>query len=315
VLKDRECEYESWTLVTSSAVLRNDLLKSRPLPARAGIGLRPLHHSWVTEQRPGAAWFEVHAENFISHALLQRELDIIAADYALSLHCVGLSLGSVELPEGSHLQSLRDLLARYQPRLVSDHLTWSAINGIHLPDLLPLPYTEEALQVVVRNVLHVQEILQRAILLENPSQYVALADSTLTEAEFLAEVVARTGCGVLLDINNLYVSAHNHGLDAEPTLSDFLSVVPAESIQELHLAGHGVLNTQGEQLLVDDHGSRVCQNVWDLYAATVRVVGRLPTLIEWDMRIPKFGVLEEEAAAADRIMLGADDSFENVDAA
>jgi len=318
VLKDRKCEHSTRRLATSSAVIGNDLVnpsilpRTRPISARAGIGLRPLHHSGVIEQHPRVPWFEVHAENFVSHALLQRELDAIAADYPLSLHCVGLSLGSVALPERSHLQALRALLTRYQPRLVSDHLAWNAIKGVHLPDLLPLPYSEEALQVVVRNVHRVHEVLQRPILLENPSKYVALPDSTLSEAEFLAEVVARTGCAVLLDINNLHVSAHNQNLDPEETLSDFLSVVPTDSIHEVHLAGHSILVLRDNHLFLDDHGSRVCQGVWDLYAAALRVLGPVPTLVEWDTRIPTFTVLEEEAARADRIMLKTVGRFGNV---
>jgi uncharacterized protein len=299
-------------------VLGNNLLnpsfvpRTRPIPARAGIGLRPIHHSYVIEQPPRVPWFEVHAENFVNHALLERELDAIATDYPLSLHCVGLSLGSVALPERSHLQALRNLLNRYQPQLVSDHLAWNAINGVHLPDLLPLPYSEEALQVVVRNVDRVHEVLQTPILLENPSKYVTLPDSTLSETEFLAEVVARTGCAVLLDINNLHVSAHNQSLDPEESLSEFLSLVPRDSIQELHLAGHSIFVLRDNHLLLDDHGSRVCQSVWDLYAAALRALGPVPTLVEWDTRIPSFTVLEEEAAKAERVMLKAAERFGNV---
>ena len=198
----------------------------RPIPAAAGIGLRPLHHAWVIQQRPEAAWFEVHAENFMLHAPLREDLELIALHYPLSFHAVGLSLGSVNAPASDHLHQLRELVTRFEPQLVSDHLSWSRIADVHLPDLLPLPYTEEALHGVIRNVHRVQDVLKREILLENPSRYVTQAGTGLmSEADFLAEVVLRTGCGVLLDINNMYVSAVNRGTDPAGDLDEFLSIV------------------------------------------------------------------------------------------
>jgi uncharacterized protein (UPF0276 family) len=269
----------------------------------AGIGLRPQHHAWVIQHRPKIAWFEVHAENFMTHGPLLDDLEWIARDYPLSLHAVGLSLGSVSPPERDHLNHLRELVTRFEPDLVSDHLSWSAVQGTHFPDLLPLPYTEEALRVVIRNVHQVQDVLKREILLENPSRYVDSFDSALTEAEFLAEVVLRTGCGVLLDINNLYVSAINRGVDPATELDNFLNTVPLESFNEIHLGGHSSVELDdGRPLRLDDHGSRVCAEVWAEYQAAVAVLGFVPTLVEWDTRIPEFEVLQQEASVAQSLM-------------
>jgi uncharacterized protein (UPF0276 family) len=262
----------------------------------------------VIERRPSAAWLEVHAENFMTHNTLLAELDAIAPDYPVSLHGVGLSLGSVTLPQREHLNRFRELVTRFEPDLVSDHLSWSAVDGIHLPDLLPLPYTEEALRFVIRNINHVQEVLRRQILLENPSKYIQLPDSAMSEAEFLAEVVLRTGCGVLLDVNNLYVSAVNQDLHAEATLIDFLNAVPPESIGEIHLAGHTSIRTDdGRQIRIDDHGAPIGTEVWKLYEEAIAHLGPLPTLIEWDTRIPAFEILQAEASAAESIIFGLSD--------
>jgi uncharacterized protein len=276
-----------------------------PMPAAVGIGLRPVHHSWVLDSRPEVAWFEVHAENFMSGGPLANELDAIASRYPLSLHCVGLSLGSVSRPERSHLRSLCELAARYGPKLISDHLSWNQVDGIHLPDLLPLPYTEEALWLVIRNVLEVQDALRRRILLENPSKYLDLPQSTLSEAEFLAELVLRTGCGILLDVNNLFVSCKNQRTSPQRVLTDFLATVSHEAIAEVHLAGHSTTSDSADCLLVDDHGSRVGAEVWALYTETIIQIGTVPTLIEWDTQIPAFDVLQEEAAGAQSVMWGA----------
>ena len=226
------------------------------------------------------------------------ELERIARDYPLSLHAVGLTLGSPAGPDPDHLAQLNQVVARYQPGLVSDHLSWSASDGIHLPDLLPLPYTEEALQVFARNVERVQDTLARAILVENPSRYMSLPHSTLTEAEFLEQLVQRTGCGVLLDINNIYVTARNCGVDPASQLEDLLRKLPGSSIGELHLAGH---STAGNRL-IDDHGSQVCAAVWQLFRTAVATLGPRPTLIEWDTRLPTFEALQGEARIAQRIM-------------
>ena len=274
----------------------------QPIPARAGIGLRLPHHDWVLEQHPNIAWLEVHPENYMTDGSASEELERIARNYPLSLHAVGLSLGSPAGPDAQHLARLKELVARYQPGSVSDHLSWSASDGIHLPDLLPLPYTEEALAVFATNVERVQATLARPILVENPSRYMSLPHSTLTEAEFLEQVVQRTGCGVLLDINNIYVTARNCGADPESQLREYLRRLPGGSIGELHLAGH---SASGHRL-IDDHGSQVCAEVWQLFRTSVTTLGPRPTLIEWDTRLPSFETLQDEARAAQWIMTMAE---------
>ena len=244
----------------------------------------------------------------MTHNGLLADLDAVASDYPISLHGVGLSLGSVSLPHTEHLNRFRELVSRFEPDLVSDHLSWSTVEGIHIPDFLPLPYTEESLRFVIRNVNHVQDVLRHQILLENPSKYLQLPESALSEAEFLAELVLRTGCGVLLDVNNLYVSAVNQELQPDASLAGFLETVAPESISELHLAGHTSVRTaDGRQFRVDDHGSRVSTEVWTLYEAALAHLGPLPTLIEWDTGLPDFALLQSEASAAEAIMVGTSD--------
>jgi uncharacterized protein len=253
-------------------------------------------------ERPNVAWLEVHPENYMTGAPQADELDGIAESYPLSFHAVGLSLGSME-PPVSHLEKLHALIERYRPALVSDHLSWSAIDGAWVPDLLPLPYTEEALEVFVRNVDYVQTQLARQILIENPSRYLSTPCSDMSEAEFLAALISRSGCGVLLDINNLYVGARNVGNDADETLADVLDRLPAGSVQEIHLAGHQTDRlSDGSELRVDDHGSEVCADVWRLYQRAIVALGPCPTLIEWDTRLPEFAVLEEQARIAQRTL-------------
>ena len=269
----------------------------------AGIGLRLPHHAWVLGHRPRVSWFEVHPENYMTSGSQLDELDRIARDYPISLHAVGLSLGSAEALDPGHLRQLAELARRYEPPLLSDHLSWSAIDGIRLPDLLPLPYTEEALGVVASNIEQVQQALRRPLLLENPSKYLTLPAATLTEAQFLAELVGRTGCGVLLDINNVYVSALNAGAPAAAQLEEFLRLIPHRSIQEIHLAGHTTQHLEdGRTVRIDDHGSEVCTEVWLLFATALQSLGARPTLIEWDTRLPAFERLQHQARAAQRIM-------------
>jgi uncharacterized protein (UPF0276 family) len=272
--------------------------RSGPIPAQAGVGLRLPHHAWVLEHHPNIAWLEVHPENYMTEGNVPAELGLIARHYPLSLHAVGLSLGSVAGPDPEHLERLARLVARYQPGLVSDHLSWSASDGIHLPDLLPLPYTEEALDVFAGNVERVQDTLGRPILIENPSRYLSLPHSTLTEAEFLEQLVQRTGCGVLLDINNIYVTAHNCGADPASQLEEYLRRIPGSSVGELHLAGHSAAGGR----LIDDHGSQVCAAVWQLFRTALARLGARPTLLEWDTRLPAFEALQAESRVAQRIM-------------
>jgi uncharacterized protein (UPF0276 family) len=278
----------------------------RPIPAAAGIGLRLPHHAVVRDDRPAIAWLEVHPENYMTPALAD-ELAAFADRYPLSLHAVGLSLGSACGLDAEHLLRLRALERRIRPGLMSDHLSWSLARTkqgpLALPDLLPLPYTEEALRVVIANVVRAQDVLDRRLLIENPSTYLEFTASCLTEAEFLAELARATGCGVLLDINNIAVSAYNRGADPAFVLADYLALVPASAIGEVHLAGYAVRDLpDGRRLRIDDHGSRVSLEVWRLFETAVNLLGPKPTLIEWDTAIPDLSVLMGEAAVAQAIL-------------
>lgn len=281
---------------------------AQPIPARAGIGLRLPHHRTLREDQPDTAWFEVHPENYMAPALAD-ELSAFAERYPISLHAVGLSLGSACGLDLEHLDRLARLERRIRPGLMSDHLSWSSArvgdSPLCLPDLLPLPYTEEALAVVGANVDRAQAHLGRQLLIENPSTYMRFAQSVLNEAEFLGELVCATGCGVLLDINNIYVSARNHGEDPAAVLGGYLEAIPAASVGEVHMAGHAVRPVEGgAELRIDDHGSRVCAEVWALCEQALTWLGPRPVLIEWDTAIPPFAVLQEEAAQAQRLLEG-----------
>jgi len=269
------------------------------IPAAAGIGLRFPHHRAVLEEKPPAAWLEVHAENYMGGGKPLMVLDAVRRDYPLSLHGVGLSLGSADGLNERHLVRLRDLAQRVDPGLVSEHLSWSAIGGAHFADLLPLPFTEEALSIVCRNVEAAQDFLGRRILVENASTYLRYRHSMIPEWEFVAALAGRTGCGILCDVNNVFVSACNHGFDPR----GYLHALPAERVSEIHLAGHQVRKFEdGRSIRIDDHGSRVSQEVWALYAEALALFGRVPTLIEWDSDVPPLAVLLEEAAQAQCIM-------------
>jgi uncharacterized protein len=275
----------------------------RPIPAKAGVGLRFPHHDYVLSNRPDIAWLEVHPENYLGHGIASEILSDVHADYPLSFHATGLSLGSANGVNADHLSALSELCRRVGPALISDHLSWSAVPGVHLPDLLPIPYTSEALKIFARNVDHVQSVLRRRILVENPSVYVAFAEQDMGEGEFLHALVQRTGCGVLLDINNIAVSASNMGIDARDCLAQILSAIHAEAIGEIHLAGHAEKRLpDGNTLRIDDHGSAVSDDVWFLYETAIQAIGPRPTLIEWDTDIPAFEVLEGEASKADAIL-------------
>ncbi len=270
-----------------------------PIPARAGIGLRLPHHAQVLAEYPAAAWLEVHPENYMSDQHSRAELARIRAHYPLSLHAVGLSLGSAQGVDAAHIERLRRLVEQLEPALVSDHLSWSTAGGQYLPDLLPLPYTEEALQIVCRNVTQVQEALGRQILVENPSTYLQFAASAISEAEFLAAVARRSGCGVLFDVNNVYVSASNQHFDARTVMDEWCHALDARTVGEIHLAGHAIVETaSGDELRIDDHGDHVCQAVWSLYEQALAHFGPKATLLEWDTRLPAFSVLQAEAALA-----------------
>lgn len=278
----------------------------RPIPAAAGIGLRLPHHAAIRDNPPAIAWLEAHPENHLTPAAAD-DLAAFADRYPLSLHAVGLSLGSAGGLDREHLLRLKALERRIRPGLMSDHLSWSlAATGdgpLALPDLLPLPYTEEALKVVVANVDRAQAELGRRLLIENPSTYLQFAASSLGEAEFLAELVRATGCGVLLDVNNIVVSALNRGQDPAFVLADYLALIPPSAIGEIHLAGHAVRDLPGgRRLRIDDHGSRVGLDVWRLFETVAHLIGPRPTLIEWDTAIPDLAVLLGEAAIAQTLL-------------
>jgi uncharacterized protein (UPF0276 family) len=273
----------------------------RPVPARAGIGLRAQHHAEMLERTPATGWLEVHSENYFwPGSAANRCLDALAERYPLSLHGVGLSLGSTDPMDPAHLASLRRLVDRYDPGLVSEHLCWSSVGGRFTNDLLPLPCTEEALRHIAARIGAAQDALGRQMLIENVSSYLEFSCSALREWEFLAAVATESGCAILLDVNNIYVSSRNHGFDAD----EYLAGIPVPLVREIHLAGHSV-NTIGErELLIDTHSAPVCDDVWSLYARALRRFGALPTLIEWDTDIPALDVLLAEAARADAIAAG-----------
>ncbi len=265
-----------------------------------GIGLKPQHYQEILETRPGFGWFEVHAENYMGQGGAPHYyLGEIARQYPLSFHGVGLSIGGVEPLDKAHLQRLKILNDRYHPALFSEHLAWSGHGGKFLNDLLPLPYTKQTLASVCDHISQLQDVLGRQILLENPSTYICYADNSFSEPDFLAELSGKTGCGLLLDINNVYVSAENNGFDPRSFIDDFA----LSAVKEIHLAGHAVEHHQakgGERqvLRIDDHGSPVCPDVWQLYQYTLSRAGAVPTLIERDNNIPPLAELVAEAGVA-----------------
>ena len=264
----------------------------------AGIGLRAAHYRSFMESSPRVGWLEVHSENYFGAGGYDLHvLEHVRRDYPLSLHGVGLSLGSADGLRAQHLAKLKNLVARVDPLLVSEHLCWGALGERHFNDLLPLPYTDEALTLLVARVDQVQTALGRSILVENVSSYLQYRDSAIPELEFVAELARRSGCGILLDVNNLYVNSVNHGFDALAAMH----ALPQSSIQEIHLAGH----TQTGDCLIDDHGSRVIDAVWSLYEAAHARFGPLRTLIEWDTQIPDLEVLLDEARKVESILAPA----------
>jgi uncharacterized protein (UPF0276 family) len=293
-------------------VAQMPIKQTSPIPTQAGIGLRFQHHQAVVESRPDVAWMEVHTENYMGGGTPLRYLDAIRRDFPISLHGVGLSLGSFEGLDQAHLERIRRVAERVEPGLISEHIAWSVVAGTYLADLLPLPMTEEALDVVCRHVDQTQNYLKRRILVENPSSYLSFAHGTIPEWEFIVAVAERTGCGILCDVNNIYVSAHNHGWDA----SAYLAALPAGAIGELHLAGHTVRTlADGSTVRIDDHGSRVIDDVWALYADALARFGPVPTLIEWDTEVPPLDVLLGEAKHAGTLLSAAAKEARRADAA
>jgi uncharacterized protein len=266
---------------------------------RAGIGLRAIHHQEVIARRPAVGWFEAHSENYFGlGGPPRRALAEVRRHYPLSLHGVGLSIGSTDPLDATHLAQLVQLTRELEPMLVSEHLSWGSVGGRFTNDLLPLPYTEEALQHLVSRVGQVQDALGRQMLIENVSSYLQFTHSQMDEWDFLAQLARQSGCGLLLDVNNIYVSAMNHGFDALA----FLNGIPRESVREMHLAGHSIHTVGGREIRIDTHSSPVCDAVWNLYSAALERFGPVPTLIEWDSEIPALSVLVAEAHKADRML-------------
>lgn len=274
------------------------------LPKSAGVGFKPKHLNEVLSGPSDVSWVEVHPENYMGEGgLPHQNLTQVRADMPLSLHGVGMSLGAADGVDQEHLNRLAALVDRYQPAQVSEHLAWSHWNQIFLNDLLPMPYTTESLGIVADNVSRVQDALQRPILVENPSLYVQIKANDYSEAAFLNSLVEQTGCGLLFDVNNLYVCANNLKFNAQ----EYLDELRLENIGEVHLAGHSVETlATGSELLIDDHGSKVCDEVWSLYQSLVRRLGgAVPTLIEWDTDTPDFSEMNGEAKKANQAMLKA----------
>jgi hypothetical protein len=262
----------------------------------SGIGLRAPHHAEFLARRPAVGFVEVHSENHFARGGAQREvLAAVRAHYPLSLHGVGLSIGSTDPLNSAHLAELARLERDFNPVLVSEHLAWASVDGRFMNDLLPLPYTAEALRHMASRVSEVQDVLGRQILIENVSSYLEFKDSQMTEWEFLAALAAESGCAILCDVNNLYVNAINHGFDPYA----YLNYIPAAAVQEIHLAGHSTLRLGTRECLIDTHAGPVCSAVWQLYGAALARFGPVRTLIEWDAELPALEVLIAEAGKID----------------
>ena len=265
----------------------------------AGLGLRPPHYTDAADAAAPGLWFEVHSENYmVDGGPRLAWLETIRTRHPLSLHGVGLSLGADADPDPDHLARLNRLVQRFEPFVVSEHLAWSTWNGVYSPDLLPIPRSHEALERIADNVQRTQDAIKRAILVENPSHYLAIPGHDYDEIEFLTELCRRTGCGLLLDVNNVYVSANNLGFDADAYLDAF----PGQYVAELHLAGHCADPNLGNALLIDSHDAPVCAAVWQLYARLIARIGPRPTLIERDDELPAFDVLLAERNRADCLL-------------
>ncbi|MGF1753089.1 DUF692 domain-containing protein [Vibrio makurazakiensis] len=280
-----------------------------PLHNKVGVGLRTPHLDYFSRESPQLTWLEIHSENYFRpNSPERRQLHTIREKYQISCHGIGLSLGSVEKVNQAHLNQLKQLTDEIEPFLISDHLSWSQTGGHYFNDLLPLPYTEEALDVFCRNVISVQEHLKRPILIENPSSYLKFKHSTISEWEFLTEVQKRTECRLLLDLNNVHVSAFNHGFTAQ----QYLEGIPADKVDEIHLAGFTVKQLEQGEIWIDTHSKPVSDEVWQLFDTWIAQHGERPTLIEWDLDIPEPAILLNEANKASQKLLGIDISGRKV---
>ncbi|MCF8152164.1 MAG: DUF692 domain-containing protein [Sulfuritalea sp.] len=287
----------------SAIPLAGGAAAARGLALRGGVGLKPEHFREILETRPDIGFFEIHAENYmVAGGPFHEYLGRIRQCHALSIHGVGLSIGGESPLDLAHLDRLAHLLDRYQPESFSEHLAWASHGEAFLNDLLPLPYHAATLDRVCEHVDQVQNHLKRNLLLENPATYVEFADSSMTETAFITEIVQRSGCHLLLDVNNVHVSCINHHRDPH----DYIRALPLEAVRQIHLAGFASdVDAAGDTLLIDSHGAPVAQAVWDLYAFTLDLLGPMPTLIERDNDIPAFPVLLAEAQRAERMMCAA----------
>ncbi|MDE1461170.1 DUF692 domain-containing protein [Spartinivicinus poritis] len=273
--------------------------RCRDIPATAGIGLRQPHHQAFADSKPGIDWVEVHSENYFEMNTPPFDFLLkVRENYALSLHGVGLSIGSTDPLNKSHLQQLKAIIDIFQPGLVSEHLCWVSENNVYLQDLLPLPQTEAAIKHVVERIDSVQNYLGRKILIENVSCYLNYPHNEMPEWVFLAEVAKRSGCGILLDVNNIYINAFNHKFSAW----EYIENIPKQLVEEIHLAGHQQIQAGDETLLLDHHGDKVLDEVWQLYQKTLNLLGNIPTLIEWDTQLPELPVLLAEAEKANKYL-------------
>ena len=271
------------------------------VPPRSGVGLKPEHYRTIVESNPDIGFFEVHAENYMgAGGPPHRYLTEIRSRYPLSLHGVGLSIGADRPLDRDHLQRLGQLIERYQPGLFSEHLAWSTHDTTFFDDLLPVPYTAEMLARVTEHINEVQETLGRQMLLENPSTYLAFAESSYSEIDFIAEIVRRTGCGLLLDVNNVHVASINQQWDPVRYIDEY----PLAHVQEIHLAGYTrEADDKGRPLLIDTHDRPVDEIVWGLFEHAIGRLGPIPTLIEWDAKVPAWPELKAEADRAEAIMV------------
>ncbi|MDH5722714.1 MAG: DUF692 domain-containing protein [Alphaproteobacteria bacterium] len=263
-----------------------------------GLGLRAPHYEEILETKPDIGWFEVHPENYFGGGIHRHYLGKIREHYPLSLHAVGLSLGADQPVDTEHLRQFKELIDIFEPFIVSDHVSWSASGNAHLNDLLPLPYNRETLERLRRNIEQTQEYFGRQIIVENPSTYIAFKDNEMSEFEFMNLLAKITGCGILLDVNNIYVQSHNHGLDPY----EYIDGVNKNAIFEIHLAGHTEKTIGDHSLLIDTHNKEVKDDVWDLYAYTIKQLDKPLTLIEWDQDFPPLETLLSEASRARKIL-------------
>ena len=289
-------------MIQDIAANHTSTLSNGEIPVAAGIGLRACHYPDFQIGKPPTAWVEAHSENlFAAGGLPHRLMHQVRSHYPVSLHGVGLSLGSADPLNKEHLQQLQQVISRYEPGLISEHLCWVSSGGRYLHDLLPIPYTEGMLQHVSDRIDQVQNALRRQILIENVSAYLHFADNQMAEWAFLNALVERTGCGLLLDINNLYVNSRNLGINSD----EYLANLKADAVQEIHLAGFSIETALGQEVFIDTHSQAVWPEVWTLYRRALQIIGRpIPTLIEWDTNIPPLGILLEEAQKAQHFLEG-----------